>query len=69
MFGDPYTKRTCLWLKNLPKLVPTNIVDKGEIIVHGGKRIPKWYSNHKKQRDRTFKGIAKAMAEQWGGDG
>ena len=69
MFGDPYTKRTCLWLKNLPKLVPTDIVDKGEIVVHGGKRIPKWYSNHKKQRDRTFKGIAKAMAEQWGGDG
>ena len=66
MFGDPYTKRTCLWLKNLPKLVPTNIVDKGEIVVHGGKRIPKWYSNHKKQRDRTFKGIAKAMADQWG---
>lgn len=66
MFGDSYTKSTCLWLKNLPKLIPTNIVDKGEIVVHGGKRIPKWYSNREIARDRTFKGIAEAMAAQWG---
>lgn len=66
MFGDPYTKTTCLWLKNLPKLLPTNIVDKGEIVIHGGKRIPKWYSNREFSRDKTFEGIAKAMAEQWG---
>lgn len=66
MFGDPYTKTTCLWLKNLPKLEPTNIVDRGEIVVHGGKRIPKWYSNREFSRDRTFIGVAKAMAQQWG---
>ena len=65
MFGDPYTKTTCLWLKNLPKLVPNNIVDKGEIVIHGGKRIQKWYSNRSIPRDMTFFGIANAMAEQW----
>lgn len=66
MFGDPYTKTTCLWLKNLPKLKPTNIVDKGEFVIHGGKRISKWYSNREFARDKTFKGIAEAMAQQWG---
>lgn len=66
MFGDPYTKSTCLWLKNLPKLEPTNIVDKGKIVVHGGRRIPEWYSNRQIARDMTFQGIANAMAEQWG---
>lgn len=66
MFGDPYTKSTCLWLKNLPKLIPTNVVDKGKIVVHGGKRIPEWYSNRQIARDKTFQSIANAMAEQWG---
>lgn len=66
MFGDPYQKTTCLWLKNLPKLVPTNIVDKGEFVIHGGKKLPKWYSNRELARDMTFLGIAKAMAQQWG---
>lgn len=66
MFGDAYRKTTCLWLKELPHLEPTDIVDEGEIVVHGGKRIPKWYSNSKKMRDRTFPGMANAMAEQWG---
>lgn len=66
MFGDPYRKTTCLWLKGLPPLEPTDIVSEGEVVVHGGKRIPKWYSNNKKLRDRTFPGMAKAMAEQWG---
>lgn len=66
MFGDPYTKSTCLWLKNIPKLIPTNIVDKGKIVVHGGKRIPEWYSNRQIARDKTFQSIANAMAEQWG---
>lgn len=65
MFGDPYTKTTCLWLKNLPLLTPTNIVDKGEFVIHGGKRISKWYSNRELARDMTFPGIANAMAEQW----
>lgn len=67
-FGDPFRKTTCLWLKNLPKLMPTNIVDQGEIhITKSGKKIPKWYSNHKgKVRSRTFPGFAQAMARQWG---
>lgn len=66
MFGDSYSKTTCLWLKNLPKLQPTNIVDKGKFVIHGGKRIPEWYSNRTIKRDKTFEGMAKAMAAQWG---
>jgi site-specific DNA-cytosine methylase len=65
-FGDKFSKKTCWWLKNLHKLKPTNIVDKGEFVIHGGKRIPKWYSNRERKRDKTFPGMAKAMAEQWG---
>ena len=65
-FGDSYQKTTCLWLKNLPKLKPTNIVDKGEFVIHGGKKFPKWYSNRTRTRDKTFPGIAAAMADQWG---
>lgn len=66
MFGEPYRKSTCLWLDGLPLLQPTDIVGEGEVVIHGGKRIPKWYSNNKKMRDRTFQGMANAMAEQWG---
>lgn len=73
-FGEPYSKRTCLWLKNLPLIQPSNIVDKGEYIVFkSGKRMPKWYADAAKNpkerskiRSKTFKGIAEAMAEQWG---
>jgi len=74
-FGDEFTKPTCLWIKGLPLLVPTNIVGKGERVVYGsGKSQPKWYSNAYKLspkeramvRSRTFTGIAKAMADQWG---
>jgi site-specific DNA-cytosine methylase len=61
-FGHGETKATCLWLKNLPKLVPTNIVAGREARVH---RMPpgpdRW-----KERSRTFQGIADAMAAQWG---
>ncbi len=61
-FGHGETKATCLWLINLPKLVPTNIVDGREARVH---RMPpgpdRW-----KERSRTFQGIADAMADQWG---
>lgn len=73
-FGDPYQKTTCLWLKGLPKLYPTNIVDKGEVYTaKSGKTMPKWYANawglspedRMKVRSRTFQGIANAMAEQW----
>lgn len=72
-FGDPYQKTTCLWLKNLPPLFPTKIVDKGEFVTFkSGKRHPKWYADafvagkHGNLRSKTFPGIARAMAEQWG---
>lgn len=72
MFGDEATKTTCLWLKNLPNLTPTNIVGKGERTVYpSGKSLPKWYDDARgskersKVRSKTFPGIAKAMAEQW----
>lgn len=67
-FGDKAQKTTCLWLKNLPLLVPTKIVDKGEFYISPqGKKLPKWYSDNtnKKIRSKTFVGIAKAMANQW----
>ena len=61
MFGHGETKATCLWLKGLPKLKPTNIVPGREARVH---KMPpskdRW-----KERSRTYSGIAKAMAEQW----
>ena len=60
-FGHGETKATCLWLKNLPKLTPTNIVSGRE---HTVWRMPPG-ENRWKERSRTFEGIAKAMAEQW----
>lgn len=76
MFGDEATKTTCLWLKNLPKLQPTNIVGKGErTIFKSGKSHPKWYADalanaktpaeRRTLRSKTFQGIANAMAQQW----
>jgi len=68
-FGDKAQKTTCLWLKNLPLLSPTNIVDKGDFYISPtGKKLPKWYSDNKsgKIRSKTFQGIADAMAAQWG---
>lgn len=62
MFGHGETKATCLWLKNLPLLKPTNIVEGREHRVH---RIPP-SRNRWKERSRTYTGIAQAMAEQWG---
>lgn len=61
-FGHGETKATCLWLKNLPRLVPTNIVEGREARVH---RMPPG-PNRWKERSRTYQGIANAMAEQWG---
>jgi len=60
-FGHGETKATCLWLKNLPKLTPTNIVEGREARVHKMAPGP----NRWKERSRTFEGIANAMAEQW----
>ena len=76
MFGDEATKTTCLWLKNLPKLEPTNIVGKGErTVFKSGKSHPKWYADalanaktpaeRRTLRSKTFEGIARAMATQW----
>lgn len=63
MFGHGETKATCLWLKNLPLLIPTNIVDGREARVH--KMPPS--ADRWKERSRTYTGIAQAMADQWGG--
>lgn len=62
MFGHGETKATCLWLKGLPHLVPTNLVDGRE------QRIWKMppSDNRWKERSRTYEGVAKAMADQWG---
>lgn len=61
-FGHGETKATCLWLKNLPKLAPTDIVDGREAKVHKMPPGPdRW-----KERSRTYQGIADAMAAQWG---
>lgn len=60
-FGHGETKATCLWLKNLPKLIPTNIVEGREHRIHKmPPSLDRW-----KERSRTFQGIAEAMAEQW----
>jgi hypothetical protein len=73
-FGHEAEKTTCLWLKNLPKLVPTNVVSKGEFVTFpSGKRMAKWYADaswlpaeeRSTVRSRTFIGIANAMANQW----
>ena len=79
-FGDKAQKSTCLWLKNLPNLVPTDIVDKGEFFEFTSKkgvkkRMAMWYykalqnaktpAERSTLRSKTFQGIAKAMATQW----
>jgi hypothetical protein len=62
-FGHGEVKRTCLWLKNLPPLVPTKIVEGRTARVHMmSKSANRW-----KERSRFYPGIARAMAEQWGG--
>ena len=75
MFGDPFEKKTCLWLKNLPKLNSTKLVIPPERIkFKSGKTMPEWYAKlwalpkeeREKERSKTFTGIARAMAEQWG---
>jgi site-specific DNA-cytosine methylase len=60
--GHGETKATCLWLKNLPALIPTNIVDGREARIHKmPPSLDRW-----KLRSKTYQGIADAMAEQWG---
>lgn len=80
MFGDKAQKSTCIWLKNLPKLQPTDIVEKGEFFEFTSKkgekkRMPMWYyralqeaktpEQRRTLRSKTFQGIADAMAKQW----
>lgn len=73
-FGDPFKKKTCLWLKGLPQLKATNIiVDNLQCWVSGGSvkknnRLSSPGHRDAKTRSKTFIGIAKAMAEQWGGN-
>ena len=75
-FGDAFEKKTCLWLKGLPELKPTNIVEiPPRKRFDSGKSMPSWYAEawhlpkeeRAKLRSKTFPGIAKAMAEQWAG--
>ena len=69
-FGDPYSKRTCLWLKNLPLLIPDNVA---EPCYWNGKKmayIPGTHwegpgENRARERSRTYPGLARAMSEQW----
>lgn len=73
-FGHPYTKRTCLWLKGLPKLKPTNEVEPIATWCPSGSYSHKHGEQHRgmlttdraRNRAKTFEGIAQAMAEQWG---
>ena len=73
-FGDPFMKKTGLWLRNLPELNPTNIVEVTDRYRDGrGKLRSKWFDgipgsdkDRAKKRAKTFPGIAMAMAEQWG---
>lgn len=74
-FGDAVEKSTCLWLKGVNKLLPTSIVGRGDFVTFAsGKTMPKWYADawrlkpheRAKLRSKTFPGIAKAMAKQWG---
>ena len=64
-FGHGETKATCLWLKGLPKLQPTDVVEGREPKVHHMAPGP----NRWRERSRTYSGIAKAMAQQWGQQG
>lgn len=73
-FGDPFEKKTCLWIKGLPNLVPTDVVDPPKRTEFAsGKTMPAWYAEawklpkeeRAKLRSKTFPGIAKAMANQW----
>lgn len=75
MFGDAEKKKTGLWLRGLPALTPTEVVEPVIIECASGAREPRWHmetmhlppKERSKTRSKTFPGIARAMAEQWGG--
>jgi len=64
MFGDNYKKRTCFWTKNLPSLVPTSVLDGSTAVAEVHKMSPS--KDRGLKRSKTYPGLAKAMAEQWG---
>ena len=64
--GHPFKKKTCFWLKNLPLLQPTDIVDVRQSTKIAGNWFNKGGKDRQRNRAKTFSGIAKAMAEQWG---
>jgi hypothetical protein len=78
-FGHDASKKTCLWLKGLPELVPNGPFIKPKVIMYKGKKVQRWANQSPcgasnlgpsedrwKKRSETFQGIAEAMAEQWG---
>jgi hypothetical protein len=72
-FGDPHAKKTCLWLKGLPLLEHTDVVEPEYVTFKSGKRMAKWYVDAAKLpkeerstvRSKTFQGMATAMVDQW----
>jgi len=74
MFGDPYSKKTCLWLRGLEPLKPTNVITDYQPFINGGggrlerpNYVGKKFAEGGCARSKTFPGIARAMAEQWAG--
>lgn len=65
-FGEPFKKKTYLWLKNLSPLEPTDLLEKPESTKVAGNWFNKGGKDRQKNRSKTFQGIADAMAEQWG---
>lgn len=65
-FGHPFSKKTCLWLKGLPELKPTKIVEEKQSTKIAGNWFNKGGKDRQINRSKTFEGIAKAMANQWG---
>lgn len=74
-FGDPHSKKTGLWLKGLPLLVPTKMVEPVMYTYKDGRKDPMWHvitmklppNERSKERSKTFQGFAEQMALQWGG--
>lgn len=71
--GEPFSKKTCLWLKNLPPITPTNIVSNYKPYLPSntggakrGQKHSRGVAKNAKEASKTFKGVAQAMCEQWG---
>ena len=68
-YGHPFSKATRLWLKNLPELKPTNIINKKQSTKIAGNWFNKGGKDRQKNRSKFFNGFAEAMADQWGSNG